>query len=233
VFSVLTLLAFAGIATIVWESRAAKAGQAVAEQRLSQAVEMANRTLSDLSGSTGQLPGTTSARKQMARKTMEYLGRLAKDTDNDPRVLMALATAYVRVGEVLGNSNFSNLGDLPGPLGSYQKALDIIGALLARDPGNRKIESLAAAAHQGKDDVLGALGRAPEAQKEDWTAARDFPWRFGWPRRNRKFGCANRTRQYLQPDRYGSRPRRPRERSSGILCESRRRSRSRLSKGPS
>lgn len=170
VFSVLALLAFAGIAAIVWESRAAKAGQAIAEQRLSQAVEMANRTLSDLNGSIGQLPGTTAARRQMVRGTMEYLDRLAKDTSNDPRVLMALATAYVRVGEVLGNSNFSNLGDLPGSLGSYQKALDIIGSLLARDPGNRKIESLAATAHQGKGDVLDALGRAPEAQKEERTA---------------------------------------------------------------
>jgi eukaryotic-like serine/threonine-protein kinase len=156
-----TLLAFAGIAAIVWESRAAQVGQAAAEQRLSQAVEMANRTLSDLNGSIGQLPGTTEARRQIVRNTMEYLDRLAKDTGNDPRVLTALATAYVRVGEVLGNSNFSNLGDLPGSLGSYQKALDIIGP---------KLVSLAATAHQGKGDVLEALGRGTEAEKEDRAA---------------------------------------------------------------
>jgi eukaryotic-like serine/threonine-protein kinase len=170
VFAAFTLVALAGVAAIVRESREARIGRAVAEQRLSQAVEMANRTLSDLNGSIGKLPGTTEARRQMVRNTMEYLDRLAKDTGNDPRVLMALATAYVRVGEVLGNSNSSNLGDLPGSLGSYQKALDVIGPLLTADPGNRKVQSLAATAHQGKGDVLDALGRSPEAVKEDRTA---------------------------------------------------------------
>jgi eukaryotic-like serine/threonine-protein kinase len=119
VFAIFAALVFAGIAAIVRESRAAKAGQAAAEQRLSQAVEMANRTLSDLT--IGQLPGTTAARRQIVRNTMEYLDRLAKDTSNDPRVLVALATAYVRVGEVLGNSNFSDLGDLPGSLGAIKR----------------------------------------------------------------------------------------------------------------
>jgi hypothetical protein len=41
---------------------------------------------------------------------------------------------------------------------------------VARNPGDRKIESLAAIAHQGKGDVLDVLARAPEAVKEARTA---------------------------------------------------------------
>jgi tetratricopeptide (TPR) repeat protein len=170
VFALANLLVFGGIAGIVWESRRADAQRREAEQRLSQAVEMADRTLKDVNSSIASLPGTTEARRQMVRSTLEYLDGLAKDSGNDPRVQIALATAYVRVGEVLGNSDFPNLGDLPQSLATYHRALAVIQPLVITDAGNVRVQLLASQAHQGTADILVSMGRDNDAAVEFRTA---------------------------------------------------------------
>jgi serine/threonine protein kinase len=160
------LLLFGGVAGIVWEARKAATERRAAEQRLSQAVEMAERTLKDVNSSIASLPGTTEARRQMVRSTLDYLNRLAKDSGDDPRVLTALATAYVRVGEVLGNPEFPNLGDVEGSLATYQRAVAVVQPLLADDPDNIRLQQLASLAHQGAGNVLVSLGRNTEAETE-------------------------------------------------------------------
>lgn len=169
-FLIAGILAVAAIAAIVWESRNARIERKQAEQRLSQAVEMAERALADVNNSMASLPGATEARRQMVRSTLDYLDRLNKDSGGDARVLTALATAYVRVGEVLGNADFPNLGDLPGSLATYQKALGLIKDLAARYPEDLKIRDLAAVAHQGAGTVLESMGRNKEAVAEDRAA---------------------------------------------------------------
>ncbi len=165
-FLVGNLIVFAGIGGIVWESRKAGVQRRQAEQRLSQAVDMAERSLADVNNSIASLPGATEARRQMVRGTLDYLDRLARDSGNNPRVLAALATAYVRVGEVLGNSDFPNLGDLPGALATYQKALDVIDGLLGLNPDDVKIRDLAEVAHEGAGNILAAMGREKEAEAQ-------------------------------------------------------------------
>ena len=160
------LLLIAGIGAIVWESRKADIQRKAAEQRLSQAVGMAEQTLEDVNGSIAFVPGTTEARRRMVRNTLDYLNQLSKDSGANPRVLTALATAYVRVGEVLGNSDFANLGDLPGSLATYQRALGVIQPLLDKDAENLRIRLLAADAHQGFGHILESLGREKEAETE-------------------------------------------------------------------
>jgi serine/threonine protein kinase len=170
VFALANVLAFAGIAAIVWESRKAEVQRKEAEQRLSQAVDMAERALADVNNSISSLPGATEARRQMVRSTLEYLDRLSRDSGRNPRVLTALATAYIRVGEVLGNSDFPNLGDLPGSLATYQKAIDILTGQLQAEPDDLKVRDLAVDAHVGVGNVLQSMGRYPDAEKETRTA---------------------------------------------------------------
>jgi serine/threonine protein kinase len=166
VFALANLLAVAGIGAIVWESRKAEVQRKEAEQRLSQAVDMAERALADVNNSIASLPGATEARRQMVRSTLEYLDRLSRDSGRNPRVLTALATAYVRVGEVLGNSDFPNLGDLPGSLATYQKATGILTGLLGDEPDDLKIRDLASSAHAGTGNVLESMGRYTDAESE-------------------------------------------------------------------
>jgi serine/threonine protein kinase len=166
VFLAANLLIVAGVGGIVWESRKADVQRKEAEQRLSQAVAMAEQTLKDVNSSIASLPGTTQARRQMVHTTLDYLNTLSKDSGGDPRVLTALATAYVRVGEVLGNSDFPNLGDLPGALATYKRALGVIQPLLAKEPNSLRIQMLASEAHQGTCDILESQGQSADAETE-------------------------------------------------------------------
>jgi serine/threonine protein kinase len=162
----LALVLIAGIAAIVRESHDAELGRRQADQRLSQAVELANRTLAEVNDSISQAPGTIEARRQIVHHTMEYLDRLAHDSNNDPRVLAALTTAYLRVGDVLGNPDFPNLGDLGGSLQTYQKALDLIASQLVKAPNSARLLDLVAQAHQARGRVLEYLNRIQEADNE-------------------------------------------------------------------
>ena len=168
--ALVTLLSIAGIVGIVWESHRADVQRRQAEQRLGQAVDMADQTLKDVNSSIAALPGTTEARRKMVRSTLDYLDRLSKDSGENPRVLSALATAYIRVGEVLGNPDFPNLGDEHGSLATYRKSLEVINGLLAAHPDDVRVQSLASVAHLGTASVLTPLGKNPEAEKEYRTA---------------------------------------------------------------
>jgi tetratricopeptide (TPR) repeat protein len=102
----------------------------------------------------------------MVRSTEEYLDQLARDSRNDPRVLSALATAYVRVGEVQGNPDFTNLGDSPGAFETYHKALHVLDPLLYKDPENRKLLELSEEAHLGIAYLEGGRGSNEKAEVE-------------------------------------------------------------------
>ena len=169
-FALANLVGVCGITAIIWESHKAEVQRKQAEQRLSQAVDMAERALADVNNSMASLPGTTEARRQMVRNPLDYLDQLAKDSGGDPRVIMALATAYVRVGEVLGNPNTTNLGDFAGSLATYRKALGLLDGLLRDHPNDPKTLNTAEIAHQGAGSVLQVMGHGKEAEAEDRTA---------------------------------------------------------------
>jgi serine/threonine protein kinase len=109
----------------------------VAEQRLEQLVELANKSLFDIHGEIETLPGATEARRRIAAFTLEFLDGLARDAAGDPAVDYLLATAYRRVGDVLGLPLQPNLGDTKGALASYRKADAIFDRLLASAPDQR------------------------------------------------------------------------------------------------
>lgn len=122
-----------GMAATLWQARRAEAEKRIAEQRLGQLVELANRTLFNVHDSIERLPGATQARLEIVRTTLEYLDRLNSESGNDVRVLSALASAYARVARVQGSPLQPNLGDLRGAEQSYIKAGKIFDTLMARD----------------------------------------------------------------------------------------------------
>jgi serine/threonine protein kinase len=166
IFLAASLLVLCGVAAIVWESHRADIQRREAEQRLSQAVDMADRNLKEVNDSIASLPGTTEARRRLVRSTLDYLDLLSKDSGENPRVLSAMATAYVRVGEVLGNPDFPNLGDLDGALATYRKAIGVIHRLLDAAPRDLRVLNLASVAHEGAGNVLIPLGQHGEAHEE-------------------------------------------------------------------
>ena len=88
---------------MLWQTRRTRIQHERAEKRLGEVVEMANRTLFDVSGSIERLPGATEARREIIKNTLGYLDKLNTENGNDSRVVAAMAGAYNRLAQIEGN----------------------------------------------------------------------------------------------------------------------------------
>jgi eukaryotic-like serine/threonine-protein kinase len=121
----------AGVAGIVWQARVAQAERARAERRFEDVRQLANAFIFDVHDAIEPIPGTTRARQVVVAKALEYLDRLYQESSGDPALQADLALAYQRVGDVQGLPYTANLGDTPGALASYRRALSLREALAA------------------------------------------------------------------------------------------------------
>jgi serine/threonine protein kinase/tetratricopeptide (TPR) repeat protein len=123
----LVLVAIAGgVAATIREARIAAANERRAEERFNDVRKLANSLMFEIHDAIRELPGSIPARRLIATRALEYLDNLSKQsTKGDVPLLKEMAAAYERVGDVLGYPYAANLGDTPGALQSYNKALAI------------------------------------------------------------------------------------------------------------
>lgn len=114
------------------EARLARKESERAEQRLTQMVALADRALFDVHGAIERLPGATEARRKLVKTTLEFLDKLSSEAGNDKRLQFALATAYLRLGDLQGYPFAPNLGDLAGAESSYRAGLALVAAIPGR-----------------------------------------------------------------------------------------------------
>ncbi len=152
-----------GVVSVAWQAHQTEIQRGLAEQRLGQLVELANRTLFNVDGSIERLPGATQARHEIVQTTLEYLDKLNTESGNDPRVLSALVPAYMRLAKIEGNPLQPNLGDLHASEESYRKAGKILDSLIAADPGNPTFQQRQAEYGLGFGGLLSSTGRSPAA----------------------------------------------------------------------
>jgi|HubBroStandDraft_1064217.scaffolds.fasta_scaffold08558_4 serine/threonine protein kinase/tetratricopeptide (TPR) repeat protein len=134
------LLLILGVTLIAREAHIARIERARAERRFNDVRKLADSLLFEIHDLIKDLPGATPARRLLVTRALEYLDSLAKEASGDLSLQRELAAAYERVGNVQGNPRYSNLGDLPGALTSFRKALAIRESLVASDPSNRGLE---------------------------------------------------------------------------------------------
>ena len=144
-----------GLASTLWEAR-------VAARRFEDVRQLAHAFLFDVYDSIADVPGTTSARALIAGKGADYLDRLAGNSKGDVGLELELAQGYVKIGDVQGNPYGPNLGNRTKALESYNKALAIAQAVVARDARNQKALEVLAASHEGLATVLPFEGKAAE-----------------------------------------------------------------------
>ena len=162
-----------GIATTAWQARVAGQQRQKAEQRFADVRSLASSVLFELHDAIAELPGSTSARDLLVQRSLEYLDRLAQDAASDTALLVELATAYRRVGDVQGNPTNANLGQTQAALASYRKALTIAQAAIASDPEALNTRRSLALIEERLSDVQAATG-ALEAADSSLRAAVDL-----------------------------------------------------------
>jgi len=124
-----TLTLLVGLAVTIREAR-------VAQQRFNEVRSLANSLIFDIHDSIQDVPGTTSARKLIVERALQYLDSLAQASGGDPSLQRELAAAYKKIGDVQGYPYSANLGDTAGARKSYEKALAIRQSMYASNPQN-------------------------------------------------------------------------------------------------
>ncbi len=161
-FVVLSIVGGAGAA--LWQAQVADWHRQEAEERLVDVRQLAGSFLFEFHDAIADQPGTTAARELVVRRALEYLDRLAQQTDPSPALSLELATAYRKVGDVQGNPTNANLGRPRDALASYQKGLAWIDGAAHPGSTNVTIRDAEARLHEGLGDVQAALGQLDEAE---------------------------------------------------------------------
>jgi non-specific serine/threonine protein kinase/serine/threonine-protein kinase len=154
--AVITLIV--GILGTSWEAHIARLQRARAEQRFNDVRKLANSLVFEVYNAIKDLPGATPARKLLVGRALEYLNSLSHEAAGDPSLQSELATAYERVGDVQGNPNHANLGDISGALDSYRKALLILESLRTVDPNNVRVKRQLSFVYYDIGSCLDAMG---------------------------------------------------------------------------
>jgi eukaryotic-like serine/threonine-protein kinase len=114
------------LATVIVGSGVSYYEARLADARLGQIQSLAAKLVFDVHDAVRDLPGSTRARQMIVETGLQYLDGLVDTARRDPRAAMELAKAYRRLGDVQGNVESANLGDLPSALAQYQKALPLL-----------------------------------------------------------------------------------------------------------
>ena len=103
-----------------------------AEQRLTELLDLADRTLFDIHDAIAALPGAVEARRRVVTTTLGYLQSLEKTHGLDDRMRLLLSSAYLKIGAAQGDPEGPSLQDFEGALRSYRKAEAVLAPLHSR-----------------------------------------------------------------------------------------------------
>ncbi len=96
------------------------------EERLTQMVGLSDRSLAEVYSLMERLPGALPARRELLDTTLQFLEKLSRESSPDPRLRVALANAYLRLGDLQGNHDVASLGDMDTALKSYRAGAKLL-----------------------------------------------------------------------------------------------------------
>ncbi|HRH43209.1 MAG TPA: serine/threonine-protein kinase [Pyrinomonadaceae bacterium] len=143
-----------GLITTFWQMRIAQTERAKAEKRFNDVRRLANSVVFDYHDSIAKFAGTTAVRERLVKDALEYLDSLNIEAENDKDLQRELAAAYIKIGDVQGNPNNANLGNIKDALNSYQKAFAIREKLFNANSNNANLQAEMAESHEKLAEIL-------------------------------------------------------------------------------
>jgi tetratricopeptide (TPR) repeat protein len=114
--------------------------------------------------------GSTSEALEYHRLALGLMEALSQAAPDDFNNLRQLGVAHHKVGNVLGNPNYPNIGDHAGALVHMQASAAVFERASARYPDSALFKRNLAVARSNTADILTALGRRAEAFEEERKA---------------------------------------------------------------
>jgi serine/threonine protein kinase len=137
--------------------------RASAEQRLTQLLNLADKTLFEIHDVVARLPGATEARQTLVRTTIGYLESIEKENGLDDRLRLSLGSGYSRIAAIQGEPLHPSLGDVKGAQVSYKKAEALLAPLYARRKDDPDTITRWLEAETGLAGLSYAQSRSPQA----------------------------------------------------------------------
>src|SRR4029453_6418252 len=114
-----------GLAAALWQAREAERQRQLAQRHFDDVRRLASSLIFEVHDSIENVPGALATRELLVKRALEYFDGLAAEEKDNVGLQQELAQAYDKLGNVLGRSYASNIGNTAAALASYQKALAI------------------------------------------------------------------------------------------------------------
>ena len=147
-----------------------------ADRRVAQVRTLANSAITDMTDKLQHSSASIETQAALFHRALTYLDELRRSTGNDPRLLLELSKAYVRVGDLEGSPFVANLGNSGTAVTSYQKAWHAAREAHDRMPGDESMQALIEAYQRlgGIQAFLGNLQEAHDNYQQGLSWAQSF-----------------------------------------------------------
>jgi len=156
-----------GIVVTAREARIANLQRVRAERHFASVRKLADTFMFQMDDSIRDLPGATAARALLVKTALEYLDALSREAGDDRSLQLELARAYEKVAAIQGQANNPNTGNPQAALQSYGKAIALLTALAAGEPGDARVHSLLAMDHLQRSRVFVTLSGDTRAAAQE------------------------------------------------------------------
>jgi tetratricopeptide (TPR) repeat protein len=137
--AIVLLALIGGVVGTTWQAIAANRAKTRATQRFNDVRAIANKLLLDFDNSIMYVPGTLSARRLLVTTALEYLDKISRDAADDVNLENDLANAYIGVGKIQWEHSLPNIGDRPGAIASFKKAVDLARRAVSHQPDDVRL----------------------------------------------------------------------------------------------
>ena len=143
---------------------------------MAQVRTLADSAITDMTDKLQHSSASIETQAALFQSALTYLDELRRSTGNDPRLLLELSKAYVRVGDLEGSPFVANLGKSGTAVTSYQKAWQAAQEAHARMPGDESTQALIEAYQRlgGIQSFLGNLQEAHDNYQHGLSWAQSF-----------------------------------------------------------
>jgi serine/threonine protein kinase len=137
----------------------------IAERRAKQVRVLADSAISDMTEKLQHSSASTETQAAIFQSALHFLDGLRKSSGDDPRLLLELSKAYLRVGDLEGSPLVADLGNSDAAVTSYQEASRVAIEANARMPGTETTEAVIET-YQRLGSIEQFLGNLNEANKD-------------------------------------------------------------------
>jgi len=144
------------------------------ESRVGQVARLADAAITDMADKLQKSSASLDVQEALFKSALQNLDQLRQTSGNDPRLLLQLSKAYVRVGDLEGSPFVANLGKLTVGATSYQAALHTALEAHKGLPGDESAVAIAESYQRlgGVESYLGHLQQARENYQQGLAWAR-------------------------------------------------------------